>query len=264
LPKEIEAACSLDVVAFEGGSVKVTLALRESSDQLSLLEDTGEQALEALILDLSAISATAEPLPANFELGVVEPLLDLSGLLERRIDRIELLPDDMGRPRAPVAVIDRHVRARLRAFIERPIPSEASVVGLLLEIDFKDGTAEVHEASGSVVRLSFDREQDERLRLAAKSRVRAFGTAQRDAGGRILSLRLVSLEILEEDLVLQDSTRLPGERRLTEWKSSEDPFASTQPLSDASVLIGGLPDDRTAEEILADLRASRRTRPEDH
>jgi hypothetical protein len=36
-----------------------------------------------------------------------------------------------------------------------------------------------------------------------------------------------------------------------------DPFANAKPIEDVSVLLGGLPDERSAEEIIADLRACR-------
>lgn len=262
LPKEIEAACSLDLVRFTGGSVNLTLELREpprpEQPPLFTIPDPGEQALDALLDDLATVASDA-PLPSRLELGVVEPLLDMTGLLERGVDEIAVY--DPMQPATPLAVLNRHVRARLRSFIERPAPTETGVVGLLLEIDFKDATAELHEATGNVVRLSFSPDEDERLRSAAKSRVRAFGTAQRESDGRITQLRLSRLEILEE-LSEVDSFRLPTEGLRTEWTSSTDPFLGVEPLHDVSVLIGGLPDDRDASDILADLRALRRPRPE--
>jgi hypothetical protein len=44
------------------------------------------------------------------------------------------------------------------------------------------------------------------------------------------------------------------------WRGAADPFANAQPITDLSRMIGGLPDDRTAEEILADLAQARRPR----
>jgi hypothetical protein len=43
------------------------------------------------------------------------------------------------------------------------------------------------------------------------------------------------------------------------WQPA-DPLADAKPVDDLSVLIGGLPDSRDAEEILRDLRAARRPR----
>lgn len=49
-------------------------------------------------------------------------------------------------------------------------------------------------------------------------------------------------------------------RPLTPWRRSGDPFRDAKPLGDLAVLIGGLPDDRDAEEILRDLRQMRSSR----
>jgi len=49
--------------------------------------------------------------------------------------------------------------------------------------------------------------------------------------------------------------------RRNKTRPRHDPFAGAKPLKNPSILIGGLPDERTAEEILADLRARHRRRP---
>ena len=41
-----------------------------------------------------------------------------------------------------------------------------------------------------------------------------------------------------------------------EWDEAE-PFLGAEPVSDLSEIAGGLPDERTADEIIADLRACR-------
>lgn len=53
-------------------------------------------------------------------------------------------------------------------------------------------------------------------------------------------------------------------KQLTLWRRSEDPFRDIKPLADLTVLIGGLPDDRDAEEILMGLRQTQAIRPFDH
>ena len=47
---------------------------------------------------------------------------------------------------------------------------------------------------------------------------------------------------------------LPDENSITPWRMQIDPFANASPLVDLSTLVGGLPDDRDAEEILRDLQ----------
>jgi hypothetical protein len=50
-------------------------------------------------------------------------------------------------------------------------------------------------------------------------------------------------------------------KRVIPAKSAEDPFRDAKPLTDLTVLIGGLPDDRDADEILCDLRRARTVGP---
>lgn len=137
-----------------------------------------------------------------------------------------------------------------------------STVGLLMEIDFKDHTAELHEPSGNVVRLSFSHEEDELMRVAAKARVRVFGEGERHPDGRLARMALKRLEILDGEVEEREDSlaRLPYEGQLTPWKRQEDPFQHAKPLAELAVLIGGLPDDRDPEDILRDLRQIRTLR----
>jgi hypothetical protein len=265
LPKEIEAACSLEVVSLDRGSLFVTLALPDQSSQGSLFDDPGEEALAFLVDGLAQIEESRATWPESIEPSVIEPLLDMSRLLDRGIERIELrLGDALGEPgMRHRAVVNRHVRDRLRSQIERPLPSETATVGLLMEIDFKDHTAEVHEPSGNVVRVSFTSDEDELMREAAKARVRALGGGERHPDGRLARLVLKRLEILEDgtDDGKDASARLPHEGRPTPWRRDDDPFRGAKPLADLGILMGGLPDDRDPEEIITDLRQSRVIRP---
>jgi hypothetical protein len=54
-------------------------------------------------------------------------------------------------------------------------------------------------------------------------------------------------------------TPLPEGPIVTPWRNETDPFANAKPL-DLSLLIGGYPDERDADEIIADLRAARKPR----
>ncbi len=258
LPKEIEAACSLEIVALHPGSLSLTLGLPEPPTQTSFFADPGEEALALLVDGISQIERSPQPWPESIDFGVIEPLLDVSRLFDRGIEDIELLlVAEKARRRARIT---RQVRDRLRSQIERPLPSEISAVGLLMEIDFKDHTAEIHEPSGNVVRLLFAGEEDELMREAAKSRVMAFGEGERHPDGRLARLTLKRLEILDEESQGDHDARLPHEGQLTPWRSAEDPFRDAMPLASLAILLGGLPDDRDPEEILSDIRQSRTTR----
>lgn len=263
LPKDIEAACSLEIVSLDRGSLSVTLALPEPSAQISLLDDPGEEALGLLVDGLAQIEQSTELWPEPIDFSVIEPLLDIGRLLDRGIEHVEL---SLGDKHARRALVNRQVRTRLRSQIERPLPSETSTVGLLMEIDFKDHTAEVHEPSGNVVRLSFPHEEDELMRKAAKARVRAFGEGERQPDGRLVRLTLKRLEIIDDGVDEEEhaAAKLPYEGQLTPWKRVEDPFRDAKPLGELTILTGGLPDDRDPDEILRDLRSTRAIRSLDH
>jgi len=264
LPRDIETACSLEVVSLDRGSLAVTLALPEPVSQVSLFDDVGEEALALLIEGLGVIDRSTDSWPEAIDHSVIEPLLDMSRLLDRGIERLEFRSGE--REASRKALIDHRVRTRLRSQLERPMPFETTAVGLLMEVDFKDHTAELHEPSGNVVKLSFIPEEDELMREAAKARVRAFGEGERNPNGRLVRLKLRRLEIIGE-MVLEgegSALRLPDEAQLTPWRREEDPFRDAKPLAELTVLIGGLPDNRDPEEILKDLRQSRAIRPLDH
>jgi hypothetical protein len=264
LPKDIEAACSLEIVALDRGSLSVTLALPEPSIQVSFFDDPGEEALGLLVDSLAQIEQSTASWPEQIDSSVIEPLLDIGRLLDRGIEHVTFSFIDKKPYRH--ATMNREVRNRLRSQIERPLPSETSTVGSLMEIDFKDHTAEVHEPTGNVVRLSFASEEDELMREAAKARVRAFGEGEHHPDGRLARLTLKRLEILdgEPDEGEDAPSRLPHEGQLTPWKRTDDPFRDARPMVDLTLLIGGLPDDRDTEEILRDLRDTRAIRRLNH
>jgi hypothetical protein len=54
----------------------------------------------------------------------------------------------------------------------------------------------------------------------------------------------------------QSGSGLPCEHPITPWRLEIDPFAGASPLVELSLLAGGLPDGRDAEEILCDLRGA--------
>src|SRR5438046_578703 len=53
---------------------------------------------------------------------------------------------------------------------------------------------------------------------------------------------------------------LPSEGPVTPWRHQSDPFAGISPIVDLSMLTGGLPDARDADDILRDLAECRMKR----
>lgn len=58
----------------------------------------------------------------------------------------------------------------------------------------------------------------------------------------------------------QEIAAQPHERNLRWWRGPENPFANARPFVNREDFFGGLPDDRPADEIIADLREGRKPR----
>jgi hypothetical protein len=123
-----------------------------------------------------------------------------------------------------------------------------TVTGFLPEANWKDNTAEVYPDKGGPVKLAFSDELADDIRRAARRRVRVTGSFRRPGNGR---------RHLEVDELQFPS---PLAKRLVRGgapSTKRGPFAGAKPIEDVSVLLGGLPDDRTAEEIIADMESCR-------
>jgi hypothetical protein len=125
------------------------------------------------------------------------------------------------------------------------------VTGLLLEANWKEHTAEIYPDSGRVVKVAFPEELSDAIQEAARRRVRVTGTTHRPRNGGP-RLHIGELEVVERPSPFAGLLE-PADPSLAD----EDPFAGAKPIADPSVLLGGLPDERSAEEIIADMEACR-------
>lgn len=255
LPKDIESACSLDILAIEPGSVVVQLGLPRPKGQGQLFGDTGEQAVERLLDGMAMLSGRSKGWPKDFDPSVVDPMLEVGKILGHGVERIDF--NFKRKSKAARAVsYTAAIRTRIEKRIESPVPEQVAVVGFLLEVDFKDKTAEIHEALGPVVKIKFEESLEDIVLSGAKRQVKVIGTAERNSDGRVGRLQVIHLEVLED---FSPGPLEPG-LFVSEVSAGDDPFRGARPLTDISLLVGGLPDTRNAEEIIRDLGSLRKAR----
>ena len=71
-------------------------------------------------------------------------------------------------------------------------------------------------------------------------------------------MTVISAHFDGKTIVPDEPVDLPSGMFLeVELRPVRDPFAHAEPVGDVSILLGGLPDERDADTILADIRDSR-------
>jgi len=128
-----------------------------------------------------------------------------------------------------------------------------TVTGLLLEANWKENTAEVYPDEGSPVKLAFPQELADDIQRAARRRVRVTGNFRRPRNGR-QHLEVEELEAVGGtslvDAILE-AARRSGPK--------SDPFEGVKPIENVEEFLAGFPDERSAEEIIADMESCRAT-----
>lgn len=197
LPQEIAAACALEIVAFESGSVQIVLDLPHNQAQLDAF-DLGEHALEALVNGLADVSGDAPALPVGYDAGVLLAVRDIGRILDRGVDEIELRLATRSVRRN--VRYDKQGRDRVARRVHEPLSNQRTVEGLLLMADFKEsGTrCRVHTSWGEVVNCTFEDQLADQVQDVLRKYVRVTGPAQQDpVPGRIMSLAIADIEPVE-------------------------------------------------------------------
>lgn len=250
--KDVEAACSLQVLAISKGSVSVSLGLPPPPAQGNLFGDTGDRALGRFIDGMLLLEKSTSEWPAEFEPAVLDPILEVGRVLKHGVQRIEFRHGLRGHRR--VVRYTQKLRDKIERKIQSPTPEQISLTGFLLEVDFKDKTAEIHPTLGEVVRISFPAELEDIVLEGAKRQVRVIGLGHKEPAGRISKFQAVHLEILDSESLPED---LKAQPTLYEIR---DPFAGIEILRDTEKIFAGFPDDRDAAQIISDLQSLRKPR----
>lgn len=255
LIKDVEAACSLQIVAIGAGSVRVHLGLPAPANQPSIFGDTGGLAVERLLDGLEMLDRTDNEWPTDFDPAVVDPVLELGRILNHGVEKIEFKYGQRSGKRRKTTYTAK-LRDRIEKRISAPMRQQISLIGFLLEIDFKDRTAEIHQTLGQVVKFSFPETLDGIVLAAAKRQVKVIGKGDKDDAGRIGKVEALHLEVCEapQKAVLIKQAFIA--RR-------EDPFAGRAPLASVSGFFKNFPDKRSAEEMIRDIKENRSPREMD-
>ena len=266
-PLEIAEACALDLVNMSQGSLALGFEPRRlSHEQLKIFPEANtlaEQTLEHFVEGIATLSEEAhedesdqaEDFPRGYDRSVLLALREGAKILEHGISAIgfDLQSGGQHRKASYTAEVHRIVVERIRA----PIVSQRAIEGRLLMGDFRqsDLRCRIHPSVGAPIMCTFDEAQRDTILAALTRHVRIVGDSKEEAG-RIVSLNIADLEILDRDQVKEEA------QALFEEKADLDQLAAEQGVSPAAnfnALLGDFwPEDETADEFIAQVRAWRR------
>ena len=242
VPRSYLDQLSLELVSTAPGSFSATLALPEPpTDQLV---DIGEDALEKVIrgIDREVRGDPEEPLlPAAARLVIRETVLSTVGPGAR-------LTFQGGRQNRIVVISEADI-SNLPKPPTQPLSRRTSrLVGRLLEVDFKDGTAEIYDASGGMTRIRFSEDFAERIKGASRMQVVAEGEAEIDEQGKQRAFDLVELASID---IADEFWGNPSLDELVRQQGVQ-PIISLVSFGSSSF------DENEADELIAELRSFRR------
>lgn len=134
-----------------------------------------------------------------------------------------------------------------------PKRATKTVTGMLLEANWKDNTARIYPDEGEPVQVAFPEELADEIHRAARHRVRVTGNLRRPRNGR---QRIEVADVAIADGV--EAARALLREVLASAGPAEpnrDPFEGAKPIENVETFLAGFPDERSAEEIIADMEA---------
>lgn len=242
----VEQVCKLELIAFQPGSAVMLFEFAGPRDASTLQGDQGVKVAEEMFAALEAGESGTEDWSNSLHPGVREGFDNLTRNLGEGIDSIQLRLRHDGGERAVrvTTAFRRHFGKRTRPL---RLVGEVSVEGVVWEIDWKDRTAELYEADGSKVKLSFTPELEERITKASKRRVLVRGL-RKGTGDRVRELAVADLEQAEQ------SSEQPDPRYGGFWDNlSADELARRQgvkPVENLDDLKGDWPEGESVDEFL--------------
>jgi hypothetical protein len=260
-PAEIAEACALDLVSMNEGSLALAFEpRRQSPEQLKIFpaaDNLGERALACLVEGLSHLGngAADVELPRGYDRGVLMAVREGAKILDHGISAIAF--DLHSRGQRFRASYTAELHGRVVATIRAPIASQRTIEGRLLMGDFRESDlrCRVHPPLGLPITCTFDESQIDSVLAALRRYVRIIGESKEEQG-RIVSFKTVDIEILDRDGEAEEASPL------FEDKSDIGQLATEQgvsAVSDFNALLGDFwPDDESADDIIAQVRAWRR------
>ncbi|HUU00433.1 MAG TPA: hypothetical protein VM425_03230 [Myxococcota bacterium] len=199
---DVEAACSLEVVAINPGSFGVALALSPDQEPETTLfgtkEPLGQEAVAKFVEGVALLGQETPKLVNEFDYGVLASLRDAAKVLNRGYTSVEFLSQRRGR-RPAKAVLDARVARRVEDNISGPIKSAVVVKGTLREVDLEKQSCRIYpSAGGKYIQCAFEELFLPLMKELLDSYVSASGEAtHREADGRIRELRIKDIERLD-------------------------------------------------------------------
>ena len=240
IPQTYQEQLTLELLPTEPGSFKATLRLPEPpSPQLI---DFGEDALDTVLAGIEAeMKESAAPVLSEQARAVVHETI-LRALSPQT--RLTL----RGGRHGHVIVISQEDIVRSGVLVPQSFPrGRTQLVGRLLEVDFKDRTAEVWDASGKMTRVRFSEEMAEALKAAARMQVVLEGDAEVDDQGRTRTFEIQNITTLD---VSDDFWKNPSLEELARQQGVR-PIQSVRDFAAPSLA------DEDTDSLLAELHSLR-------
>ncbi len=249
----IQEECTLELIGIEKGSTILQFDLAKPQMHLPFKEHFGAKVVTEVATTIRSLN---KRMLESIDPGLLLSLYGFSGLVEHKgIAGIRwITPQCNGGKPASVA-ITKTVREKAAQRLSRPQKIVVQVDGILDMADFKPGDLKcrIDPPVGVSIMCVFDRERENQiLRLLTKP-VRAKGEATlKPYTDRIDSIHIDEISPLP-------SLHL-GEGNFSANPSLEE-LATVQkvkPLSDMSVLAGGIPDDEDVDKLIEGIYAARK------
>jgi len=250
--------CTLELTGITGGSTGLTFRYAKPQQNLPLpgAAHFGNEVLAKVAETVREFGARKEPAAGPVDVGVLDSLKDLGGVLEkRRITRISLtVPRRNGKVRTIKAVFSPLVSERIATRAKAPQLERRSIEGKLEMADFKETgkICRIHPAIGVPVQCSFEPELEEQVYDALRRPARVTGTVTLNPyTGKIDDLKIEEIEIVDELMV--GAKDFFANRTVLHLAEAQ----GVSPLKAPAELAGGWPSDEEVDEFINETYRSR-------
>lgn len=187
-PREIEKMIQLELIGFEDGSAKPIFGLARSIDQpqSSLLmsidsdENLQDKVIDSFRYSIELVNEGGEDWKDRVPRRVWNPVKDLLSIPARTGATSFGIAAGQSSEKRDWIEIDKEAYKRIEQKLEEREAEEIVCPGVIREIDEKDGTAELHDPSGLVIKVTFDSELFEDIDAARWKPAHIIGKATFD------------------------------------------------------------------------------------
>jgi hypothetical protein len=237
VPSEIQRQATLQFGDVQVGSFGATLTLRAPKRHEPEMFDIQPEAIDRLLTGIEdQVAGRVPDLPGEARRHIET----LAARIRRTEDRLIL---EGGRARKKV-VISAETVAPSELLPQAPEARKIRVTGRLLEIDYKDRSAEVWDPLGQMTRIRFTEDQREQVDAARQLQVAVEGRLEVAPSGKSGA---ITLELLEPVRVDDRFWRAPSIAELAAEQG-------VRPIEDPSSLVANFWEDDDEEDFLATLR----------